>query len=91
MFPSLDPHTAELIGDLAAVLSTASFLPQVVKTWRSKSAGDLSIGMLCTFSLGVLCWLIYGISLRSIPMTVANGFTLLMSLILIGLRIRYGS
>ena len=48
MLPAFAPSTVELIGGLAALLTTVSFLPQVVQTWRSKSAEDLSVGMLAT-------------------------------------------
>ena len=89
MLAALDLHTRELIGSLAAVLTTISFFPQVVKTWRSRSAGDLSIGTLAIFAVGVFLWLIYGMALGSRPITFANALTLLQTLVLIGLRLRY--
>jgi MtN3 and saliva related transmembrane protein len=90
MLPALTPSTTALVGNLAAVLTTASFFPQVVKTWRSRSAGDLSIAMLAVFSVGVFLWLIYGLALGSGPIIYANGLTLAQSAVLVGLRIRYG-
>ncbi|MBL1211339.1 SemiSWEET transporter, partial [Geminocystis sp. GBBB08] len=53
-----------IIGLIAGFLTTISFLPQVIKTWRSKSAQDISLGMFLSFCLGVLFWLIYGILLK---------------------------
>lgn len=63
------------IGFLAGGLTTLSFVPQVVKTFRSKSCGDVSLGMLLIFGGGVTCWLIYGLALRSWPIIVANAAT----------------
>lgn len=90
MLPAFAPSTVELIGGLAALLTTVSFLPQVVQTWRSKSAEDLSIGMLATFTVGVCLWLLYGLALGSIPMIVGNALTLVQALLLVAMRYRYG-
>ena len=80
----------EIIGFVAAVLTTVSFFPQVWRTWRSKSAGDLSLVTLILFTAGVSLWLAYGVAHRSVPIAAANGFTLVQSVVLIGLRVRYG-
>ena len=90
MLPAFSPSAVELIGGLAALLTTVSFVPQVLHTWRSKSAEDLSIGMLATFTVGVLLWLLYGLALGSIPMIAGNALTLAQALLLIALRHRYG-
>jgi len=87
--PVYGPPSVELIGYLAAVLTTISFFPQVWKTWRSKSAGDLSIVMLSLFTVGVFLWLMYGIAHRSRPMTAANALTLAQALVLIALALKY--
>jgi MtN3 and saliva related transmembrane protein len=79
----------ELIGYSAGVLTTLAFVPQVVKSWRSKSVGDLSFMTLCAFTAGVFLWLLYGIALRSLPVIAANGTTLVLSGILLGLKLRY--
>src|SRR5690349_19122042 len=57
----------QIIGLIAAFCTTISFLPQVIKTWKSGSAKDLSLGMFSFFCLGVLLWLIYGIMERDVP------------------------
>jgi MtN3 and saliva related transmembrane protein len=85
--PLLDPHTIELIGYAAAVLTTASFVPQVWKTWRSKSAGDLSVVMLAMFTTGVFLWLVYGLAHASVPITLANGVTFALAVFLLVLRL----
>jgi MtN3 and saliva related transmembrane protein len=89
MLPSLDPHTVELIGYLAAVLTTASFVPQVWKTWRSKSAKDLSPLMLAMFVAGVFLWLVYGLARSSLPIAIANGVTLALAVCLLVMRFRH--
>ncbi len=66
------------LGLLAATLTTLAFLPQVIKTWKAKSAEELSIGtfgMLCT---GVFCWLMYGLLIDDLPVILANAVTLVL-------------
>ena len=72
-------NLSDLLGIIAGALTTAAFLPQVIKTWKSKSAKDLSLGMFLMFVLGVILWLIYGILIDSLPVMLANGATLLLS------------
>lgn len=69
----------EMIGYLAATLTTASFVPQAILTIRTKNTESLSLGMYSTFTLGVLCWLIYGIYLGDKAIIVANAITLLLA------------
>lgn len=76
----------ELIGYAAAVLTTVSFVPQVIKTWRSRSADDLSLLMLVVFTLGVFLWLVYGIVLRSAPIVAANAVTFVLAAALVVLK-----
>ncbi len=66
----------ESVGTLAATLTTLSFLPQVIKTWRSRSATDFSWLWLAAFAAGLLLWLIYGLAIESWPLIGANGLTL---------------
>ena len=69
--PVLSPELVELVGGIAAVLTTLSFLPQVLKAWRSRSARDVSLLMLLLFLAGVLLWLCYGLALGSLPLILA--------------------
>lgn len=78
------------LGLLAGTLTTIAFIPQIAKAWRSKSTGDLSWGMVATFSTGVLLWLIYGIWIDSLPVILANAVTLLLQAGIIALKIKYG-
>ena len=82
-------QTPDIIGALAGTLTTVSFVPQVLKTWRSRSARDISFGMFSLFSLGVGLWLIYGISIQSLPIMLANGITLTLSLVMIAMKLGF--
>ena len=67
------------LGLLAAALTTFSFLPQVIKTWRTKSAEDLSLGTFSMFCTGVFCWLVYGVLIEDVPVILANAVTLVLA------------
>lgn len=69
-----------IIGLAAGFCTTVAFLPQVIKTWRSRSAKDLSLGMYSIFCTGVLLWLIYGLLISDLPIILANAVTLLLAL-----------
>jgi MtN3 and saliva related transmembrane protein len=79
----------DLIGSAAAVCTTISFLPQLIKVWRLKSARDISLIMFLLFSTGVALWLSYGILIASWPVIVANGFTLIFAVAILILKLRY--
>lgn len=79
----------DLLGYVAGALTTAAFVPQLVKTWRSRSAGDLSYGMMAVFSTGVALWLAYGIVLESWPVILANAVTLVLALAILALKVRF--
>ena len=80
----------ELLGLIAGTLTTLAFLPQVIKTWKSRSAKDISLGMFLLFSAGVALWLVYGIQLGAVPIIAANGVTLLLSLAILGMKFWFG-
>jgi MtN3 and saliva related transmembrane protein len=79
----------DLLGTLAGLLTTAAFVPQAIKTWRSRSAEDISLVMYSLFSAGVLLWLLYGIALRSLPIVAANVVTLVLALSVLTLKLYY--
>lgn len=79
----------EIIGLVAAVLTTSAFVPQVYKTWRSKSADSLSLTMYIIFFIGIILWLVYGIHINSIAMIFANSITAGLALLLIVFKINY--
>ena len=84
-------ESSELFGFAAAILSTVAFLPQVIKTWVSKSAKDLSYVLLLTFSTGCFCWVVYGYQVDAKPVIIANSFTLLLNLSILGMKIAFES
>ncbi|MEM8572549.1 MAG: SemiSWEET transporter [Pseudomonadota bacterium] len=78
----------ELIGLLAAALTTFAFLPQVLTTWRSRSTAGLSLVMLGILATGVALWLVYGLAAGQLPVILANAATLVLVLILLTFKIR---
>jgi MtN3 and saliva related transmembrane protein len=79
----------EWIGSAAGLLTTVAFVPQVLKTWRSKSANDLSFAMLGAFSLGLVLWLVYGLLIGAWPVVIANAVTLLLAGAILWMKLRY--
>jgi MtN3 and saliva related transmembrane protein len=77
------------IGMAAAVCTTVSFVPQLIRVWRLRSARDISLMMFLVFSLGVFLWLLYGVSIHSLPVIFANGATLTLSLAILALKLRF--
>lgn len=76
------------LGYAAAIFATGSFLPQVVKTWRTRSAEDLSWLMLATHIFGLSLWLAYGIAAHAAPIIAANAAGVVLDVILIVLKLR---
>lgn len=81
--------TVNLIGLIAGALTTASFLPQLVKAWRSRSTRDVSLAMYVVITTGISLWLIYGLMVRSVPVIAANAITLVIAAMILLLKIRY--
>ena len=79
----------DLFGFLAAFLTTLAFLPQLYKTWQTKSADDVSLIMLILFLTGLICWIIYGLKINSIPILVANTITFIFNFSILILKITY--
>lgn len=84
-------NTVSLLGLLAGTLTTTAFIPQVLKTWKSKSAKDLSLGMFSIFTTGVLLWLAYGIIINDMPVIAANLITLILASLLLSWKLRWKS
>lgn len=87
----IDGHTSSssLLGFVAGTLTTVSFVPQVIKAWRTKRCHDLSWGMLITFSTGVMLWLAYGVRLWAMPIIAANAVTLALLIVIGVLKVRF--
>ncbi|WP_437678718.1 SemiSWEET transporter [Sorangium sp. So ce131] len=78
------------IGLIAATLTTISFLPQVLRTLRTRDTRSISVGMYATLVAGVGLWLVYGLLTRDMPIIIANAITFLFSGTVFVLKLRYG-
>jgi len=79
-----------ILGLMAGSLTTISFVPQVIKTWKFKETKDISLLMYIIFFLGVFLWFSYGIIINNVPIIIANGVSLVLVFIVLMLKIRYG-
>ena len=79
----------EFFGYFAAVLTTAAFLPQLIKTLKTKKADDVSLITLIMFICGVGSWIVYGYKISSFPILVANIITFLLNLFILISKIYY--
>ncbi len=80
---------SEIIGYFAAAGTTFSFVPQAVKIFKSKNTKDISLGMYIIFVLGILCWLIFGIMTKSMPIILANIVSFILSMTILIMKIKY--
>ncbi|MFZ4536037.1 SemiSWEET transporter [Propionivibrio sp.] len=82
--------TTSIIGFIAAILTTVSFVPQVLKVWRTRSAKDVSLGMYLLFTLGIAAWLVYGVLIESWPVILANVVTLILAGAVLVMKLKFG-
>ncbi len=80
----------EAIGYLATFFGLSAFLPQAIKTWRTKATKDISLGMYAIFWLGVLLWLAYGVLLKNPPVVIVNVVVLSLSSMILFLKVKHG-
>ncbi len=80
----------EWAGYLAAIMTTLAFVPQAVKTVRTRDTRSISLGMYVVFTIGIGFWLAYGIALNSMPMILANIVTFILSGTILGLKLKHG-
>jgi MtN3 and saliva related transmembrane protein len=81
---------ADAVGYIAATLTTIAFVPQAWKTWKTRSASGVSLGMYAIFTTGVALWLAYGLMIRAWPVVIANIVTLVLALFILVMRLRLG-
>lgn len=84
------PVWIDLIGSVAAVLTTASFIPQAWHSFKTRDVSGISLGMYSVFTAGVALWLLYGVLLQSWPLMIANSITLLLAAAILGMKLRFG-
>lgn len=80
---------SDIVGFAAGACTTACFLPQVIKTLRSRSTRDISLGMWCLLFIGTILWLVHGLAISSSPIIAANGVTLILVTIILVMKLRY--
>ena len=80
---------ANIFGYFAAILTTAAFLPQLIKTLKTKKADDVSLTTLIMFIVGVLSWIFYGYEISSVPIMIANLITLILNLLILISKISF--
>jgi len=79
----------EIVGVVAGSLTTISFLPQAIKTWKEKSAKDISLVMFLMFSTGIALWIYYAIEINNWILTLFNVITLVLALTILYFKLKY--
>ncbi len=79
----------EAVGSAAAMCTTVSFLPQVVRTWRTRSVGDISLFMYLVLCIGLCLWLAYGLFIDSMPVIAANAASLVLAGAVLVMRVMF--
>lgn len=80
---------SELIGYMAATLTTVSFVPQALHSFKTKDVSGISLGMYSIFTLGIALWLAYGLLISAWPIVIANVITLALASLILALKLRY--
>jgi MtN3 and saliva related transmembrane protein len=86
---SLPAQWVELIGYFGSFLTSITFIPQVYKSWKSKSVGDLSIWMVLIVITSTIVWLVYGFAIQSGPVILANTIVFVLTLVLLGFKLSF--
>lgn len=81
--------SSEIIGYIAATLTTASFIPQALLTWKTRRADGVSLVMYCILTSGIALWLLYGLQIQAMPVIAANSITLILTSFILIMKIRY--
>lgn len=84
-------ESSEIIGFIAAILTTIAFIPQAYHSWHTRDLSGISLPMYSLFSTGVLFWLIYGVMIGSWPIMIANTITLILASVVLCLKIKSNS
>ncbi|MBR1170279.1 SemiSWEET transporter [Bradyrhizobium sp. DASA03005] len=86
----MDPLLTKLIGFAAATCTTVAYAPQAIKVWKTRSTGDISLGMFLVMVLGLALWLIYGLLSGDGPLIASNAVTMLLAGGILVMKLRYG-
>jgi MtN3 and saliva related transmembrane protein len=78
-----------IVGTVAALCTTVSFFPQVIKIYRTRHTRDLSLPMYIIFSIGVFLWMCYGFLVHSVPIIVANAVIFVLTVYIMAMKLKY--
>ncbi|HMK56177.1 MAG TPA: SemiSWEET transporter [Dissulfurispiraceae bacterium] len=78
-----------ILGYIAGALTTMSLIPQVIKMWKTKSARDVSLVMFLIFVVGISLWIAYGVSIKSMPVIIANSVSLTLGFVVLWLKFKF--
>jgi MtN3 and saliva related transmembrane protein len=79
-----------IIGYVAGTCTTLAFLPQVIRTWKTRSTDDISLGMFSLMVFGIGLWLFYGVVTDDWPLIIADGFSLFLAAMILLMKVRFG-
>jgi MtN3 and saliva related transmembrane protein len=85
----MDTLSADLLGYAAGTMTTLAFLPQAMRTLKTRRTNDISLAMYLIFTLGVGSWLVYGLLIGSWPVILANAVTLLFCVAILVMKLRF--
>ncbi|MBR0952457.1 SemiSWEET transporter [Bradyrhizobium canariense] len=86
----MDPFVIKLIGFAAATCTTMAYAPQAIKVWKTRSTGDISLGMFLVMVLGLALWLVYGLLSGDAPLVAANAITMVLAGGILYMKLKYG-
>ncbi|MGY3038335.1 MtN3 and saliva related transmembrane protein [Bradyrhizobium sp. USDA 4354] len=86
----MEPLVIKLIGFAAATCTTVAYAPQAIKVWKTRSTGDISLGMFLVMVLGLALWLAYGLLSGDAPLVAANAITMVLAGGILVMKLRYG-
>jgi MtN3 and saliva related transmembrane protein len=85
----MEMNAVSILGLVAGACTSLSFVPQVIKVYRTKSTHDISLAMFLIFFVGIFLWLAYGILLRATPIVIANSTTFILAGIVLAYKLKY--
>ncbi|MBI3793776.1 MAG: SemiSWEET transporter [Nitrospinae bacterium] len=86
----MEKNYVEVLGFVAGTLTTVAFFPQALKSWRTKSAKDISLAMFPLLVVGIVLWMIYGLLINSFPLIIFNSITLAEAVLILYVKIKHG-
>lgn len=79
-----------MLGLVAGLMTTVGFVPQIIKSLRERSMGEVSLLMPMLLSVGMFLWLLYGLLTDDVPIVIWNAIALTLNLCLVALKVHFG-